>query len=63
MCENLNDDEIMELRILSNELNACETTLQCSIRRSSRQSERGLDFDEVRSGFDNCKSQRNDVGP
>ena len=25
MCENLNDDEIMELRILSNELNACET--------------------------------------
>ena len=26
MVENLNDEEIMELRILSNELNACETT-------------------------------------
>ena len=25
MVEDLNDDEIMELRILSNELNACET--------------------------------------
>ena len=26
MVENLNDDEVMELCILSNELNACETT-------------------------------------
>ena len=26
MVEDLNDDEIMELRVLSNELNACETT-------------------------------------
>ena len=26
MVEDLNDDEIMELCILSNELNACETT-------------------------------------
>ena len=33
MVENLNDDEVMELCILSNVLNACEAQ-QCSIRRS-----------------------------
>ena len=41
MVEDLNDDEVMELSILSNELNACE------ILRSSRQSERGMESVKV----------------
>ena len=63
MVEDLNDDEVMELRILSNELNACETTAilnqskfaSCATRLGLREG--------FRSGFDDCKSQRNNVGP
>ena len=64
MVEDLNDDEIMELCILSNELNACEAT--AILRRSLRRVQRGCDsvkVNRVCSGFDNCKSQRNNVGP
>ena len=53
MVEDLNDDEIIELCILSNELNACET-------HSNTQS---VEVCVICSGFDNCKSQRNNVGP
>ena len=63
MVEDLNDDEVMELCILSNELNACETTAilnpskfaSCATRLGLRE---GLAVD-----FDDCKSQRNNVGP
>ena len=63
MVEDLDDEEIVELCILSNELNACETTAilnpskfaSCAMRLGLRE--------RVRSGFDNCESQRNNVGP
>ena len=56
MVEDLNDDENMELCILSNELNVCETTAilnpskfaSCATRLGLREG--------FRSGFDNCKS-------
>ena len=56
MVENLNDDEIMELCILSNELNACEATAILNPSKFGTPC-------RFCSGFDDCKSQRNDVGP
>ena len=63
MVEDLNDDEIMDLCILSNELNACEATAilnpskfaSCATRLGLRE---GFAVD-----FDDCRSQRNDEGP
>ena len=64
MVEDLNDDEVMELCMPSNELNACETTAilnplkfaSCATRLGLRE---GFAVDLI----DECKSQRNDVGP
>ena len=63
MVEDLNADEVMELCILSNELNACETT---AVLNPSTFASIGTRFG-LREGFcrvfDDCKSQRNNVGP
>ena len=44
MVENLNDDEIMELCILSNELNACETAAVLNPSKFASIVRRGLNF-------------------
>ena len=63
MVEDLNDDEITELRTLSNELNACEATAILNPSKfASCATKLGLG-EGVCSGFDNCKSQQNNVGP
>ena len=62
MLEDLNDDEVMELCILSNELNACDTTAILNPSKSASCATRlGL-----REGFAvvlTTASQRNNVGP
>ena len=57
MVEDLNDDEVMELCILSNELSTSEIT---AVLNPSKFASIGTRFC---SGFDDCKSQRNNVGP
>ena len=55
--ENLKDDEVMELCILY---------VTAAVLNPSKFASIGTRFglrEGGRSGFDNCKSQRNDVGP
>ena len=64
MVEDLDDDEVMELCILSNELNACEIIAVLNPSKfASRVRNEVWTPRRFRSGFDDCKSQRNDVGP